>query len=303
MGTPQFAVPILDALIKNYQVVGVITQPDKKVGRKQILSISPIKELAVQNKIKVWQPTQLKKNKEFITILKDLKPDVIVVTAYGYILPKEILNIPKYGVLNVHSSLLPKYRGPSPIQAAILNGDKVSGVTIMLVNQKMDEGAILAQKQADLDTDETFNTLHDKLSILGTHLLIDTLPKYLNNEIKPQPQDSKQVSYCKLITKEDGKIDWQKSALEIERMVRAFDPWPGTWTIWNKKKLKISEVQLVSDQNDYQAGQVYLSQKDLAIKTGQGSLVITQLQLEGKKVMSSQDFLNGYPEIVDSVLS
>jgi len=302
MGTPQFSVPILSGLIDNYDVVAVVTQPDKKVGRKQKIVPSPIKELALENKIKVLQPERVKSNTAFIERIKDLSPDLIVVAAYGFILPQELLEIPKYAVINVHASLLPKYRGPSPIQTVILNGDNQTGVTIMLVNAKMDEGDILSQQQADIADNETFVSLHDKLSILGAHLLIDTLPKYLNKEISPQKQDDKKATYCKLITKEDGRIDWSQPAQKIERQVRALNPWPGTWTEWDGRILKISAVMLNPVEVSAEIGEVFKYDNKLVVICGKGALQIEKLQLEGKNSMTAKEFLNGYPSIIKQIL-
>ncbi len=301
MGTPNFSVPILSGLIDNYKVIVVVTQPDKKVGRQQILSQSPIKQIALKNKIEILQPGKLKENQEFFNKIKELKPDLIVVAAYGFILPKQILDIPQYGVINVHASLLPKYRGASPIQAAILNGEETTGVTIMLVNEKMDQGDILSQAKADIGKDETFLILHDKLSILGAHLLINTLPQYLNGEIEPKKQDDTKATYCPIISKADGKIDWLKSADEIERQVRAFNPWPGTWTFWNNKKLKIHKVSKLKTE-PAKAGKVFEIDNGLAVACGQNSLKIEELQLEGKKIMTDKEFLNGYKYIIGSIL-
>lgn len=306
MGTPKFSVPILNSLIENYNVVSVVTQPDKKAGRKQKIKQSPIKLLALANKIEVLQPIGVKGNAEFIRRLTELKPDLIVVAAYGFILPQELLEIPKYGVINVHGSLLPKYRGASPIQAAILNGDKKTGITIMLINNKMDEGDILSQAETEITDNESFSSLHDKLSILGTHLLIDTLPKYISSEIKPQKQDDNQAIYCQLITKQNGKIDWQQSAQEIDRQVRALNPWPGTWTKWNDKNLKILEAKILNATigcAKSNIGKTFLTaQKKLALNCKKGSLLLKKLQLEGKKPMTDKEFLNGYPAIIGKVL-
>ncbi|MBD3359884.1 MAG: methionyl-tRNA formyltransferase [Candidatus Buchananbacteria bacterium] len=301
MGTPNFSAPILSGLIDNYKVITIVTQPDKKAGRQQILSQSPIKQIAKANNIEVFQPEKLKDNQAFFNKIKELNPELIVVAAYGFILPKQILAIPRYGVINVHASLLPKYRGASPIQAAILNGEKETGVTIMLVNEKMDQGDILSQAKANLDQDETFLSLHDKLSVLGAHLLINTLPQYLNGEIQPKKQDDAKATYCPIITKADGKIDWLKSADEIERQVRAFYPWPGTWTFWNNKKLKIHKVSKLNTEKD-KAGKVFEFDNGLAVSCGQNSLKIEELQLEGKKIMTAKEFLNGYKNIIGSIL-
>ena len=306
MATPQFSVPILNALIENYNLVAVVTQPDKKVGRKQILTASPIKQLALENKVQVLQPKSVTGNAEFIRRLTELKPDLIVVAAYGFILPKELLDIPQYGVINVHASLLPKYRGASPIQAAILNCDKTTGVVIMLMDEKMDHGPILAQQKAEIEEAETFKTLHDKLSILGTHLLIDTLAKWINKEIKPKEQNHDQATYCKLITKEDGKINWHKSASEIERQVRALNPWPSTWTSWNNKNIKSLVVEILNPAvgcAESDIGKTFLTeQKQLAINCKTVSLLLKKLKLEAKKPMTDQEFFNGYPDIVGKVL-
>jgi len=302
MGTPEFSVPILNSLIKQTSVIAVVTQPDKKVGRKQIISQSPIKKLALENKIEVIQPEKIKDNAEFIRRVNDLNPDLIVVAAYGLILPKEILDIPKYKVINVHASLLPKYRGASPIQAAILNGDKETGITIMLVNEKMDEGDILSQETITITNNDDFKTLHDKLSILGAKLLLETLPKWLNKEIKPQKQDEAQASYCKLITKEDGKIDLYTSPIEIERRVRALNPWPGTWLNWNGKKLKLLKVKWLNSNSKHEIGEVYKTNKGLAVECIEDALEILELQLEGKKPMAGKEFLNGYPSIIGNIL-
>jgi len=302
MGTPEFSVPILNALIENYNIIAVVTQPDKKVGRKQILTPSPIKKIALANKFEILQPEKIKNNTEFIRHLKELNPDLIVVAAYGLILPKEILDIPKYGVINVHASLLPKYRGASPIQSVILNGDKETGVTIMQVNEKMDEGDILTQAKVEIASDETSESLHNKLSILGNKLLLETLPKWLNKKIKPQEQNESQATYCKLINKEDGKIDLYKSPIELERRVRALNPWPGTWLNWNGKKLKLLKVKLLNVENKRNIGEVFKIRDGLAVVCIEDALEILKLQPEGKKPMTAKEFLNGYPKIIGTIL-
>ena len=302
MGTPEFSGPILNSLLERYNVIAVVTQPDKKVGRKQVLTHSPVKKIALANKIEVSQPEKIKGNAEFIKHIKEINPDLIVVAAYGFILPKKILEIPKFGLINVHASLLPKYRGASPIQTAILNGEKETGVTIMLVNEKMDEGDILAQKTITITNNDNFKNLHDKLSILGSNLLLETLPKWLNKKIKPQKQDQSQASYCKLITKEDGKIDWHKSAIGIERQILALNPWPGTFAKWDNKKIKLLKVKLLNDSNKNSAGGIFKVNDGLGVYCGQGALEILELQLEGKKAMSAKEFLNGYPSIIGNIL-
>ena len=303
MGTPDFSVPCLLSLIKNYNVKAVVTQPDKKVGRQQELSQSPIKKIALTHKIAVLQPDKVKGNAEFMEQIKSLQPDLIVVVAYGFILPQELLEIPKLGAINVHASLLPKYRGASPIQTAILNNEQETGVTIMLINEKMDEGDILAQVKIKIDTTETFTTLHDKFALLGANLLLEILPQYLGGQIKPQPQDDSQATYCQLITKEMGKINWRKSAQEIDRQIRAFTPWPGAFTFWNGKQLKISAVMVSTVEPSAEIGKVFKFNDGIGIKCGKGVLEIIELQLESKKTMNFKEFLNGNPQIIGSLLS
>ncbi len=312
MGTPDFSVPILDAIISNYKLLAVVTQPDKKVGRKQIVTPPPIKKFAIGKGYEVLQPAAIKGNAEFIRRVKELNPDMIVVVAYGFILPQELIDIPKYGVINVHASLLPKYRGASPIQSAILNGDKETGVSIMLIDDKMDHGALLSQSTITITNNDNFESLHDKLAKLGADLLLDTVPKYYSGQIKPIAQDESKATYCQLIKKEDGRIDWNKPAQEIERQVRAFMPWPGTWTEWNGKKLKISAVMVLARRSSSEGGSLFEPSAEigevvkiddlLVVKCGQGALEIKELQLEGKRPMSSKEFLNGYKDIVSAVL-
>lgn len=306
MGTPDFGVPVLDAIINNYKLLAVVTQPDKSVGRNQIITPSPIKKFALAKEYQVLQPISLKGNIEFIQQIKDLKPDLIIVVAYGFLLPQEILDIPKYGVINIHASLLPKYRGASPIQSAILNGDKETGVSIMLIDAQMDHGPLLGQRTIKITANDNFKSLHDKLAKLGADLLLEIVPKYYSEQIKPVTQDEAKATYCQLIKKEDGKIDWSKSAEEIERQVRAFTPWPGAWTIWDKKSLKILKAVVNAStrlsMTTGSIGEVFKVNSGLAIACGQGALEILELQLEGKKPMSAKEFLNGYPGIVGAIL-
>lgn len=302
MGTPDFSVPSLLSLISQTNVVAVVTQPDKKVGRKQEVTQSPVKKVALGNKIQVLQPEKVKGNQEFIKQIKDLQPDLIVAVAYGYILPKEIIDIPKFGIINVHASLLPKYRGASPIQTAILNGDKETGVTIMVIDDKMDTGPMLAQQTIAITAVDNFESLHDKLSQLGAKLLSDTLPKYISGEVKPVAQNESDATYCQILTKEDGKIDWNKSAEEIERQVRAFTPWPSAWTIWNGKNIKVIKSKVYTVNQDYKVGEVFRVNEGLGVNCSQDALEILELQMEGKKPMSSKDFLNGYASMIGTIL-
>lgn len=315
MGTPDFSVPVLNSLIKGSNVIAVVTQPDKRVGRKQEITQSPVKKVALEHKIEVLQPEKIKGNAEFIKRVKDLNPDLIVVVAYGFILPQEILDISKYGVINIHASLLPKYRGASPIQSAILNGDKETGVTIMLIDDKMDTGPLLAQRTITINNNDNFERLHDKLAQLGATLLLEALPKYISGEIKPVAQKDSEATYCKILTKEDGKIDWHKSAEEIERQVRAFTPWPGAWTVWNNKSFKVIKAVVYASTKPVlseaeglsmttgKVGEVFKINEGLSIACGKDALEILELQLEGKKPMSAKEFLNGYSGIIGAQLS
>lgn len=291
-GTSQFAVPILQKLLdkKKYRLI-IITQPDKPAGRKQSLTPSPIKKLAVDNDLLLLQPDNLTvHNLELPTTDFDL----IVTASYGKIIPGKILDIPKFGALNVHPSLLPKYRGPSPIQNAILHGDKETGVTIMLMDEKMDHGPIIAQEKIfSLDSD--YLDLHDKLAHIGGELLIRTIPLWIKKEIMAVPQNEMEATYTKIIKKEDGKVNWQKTAQEIIRQIKAFNPWPGCWSLLNGKRVKIITATLSDYENkNYNPGQIIkLQNKKMAVACGQGFLEIPELQMEGKKPMSGEEFLNG----------
>lgn len=277
-GTPELSLPTLEALIKHYTVVGVVTQPDKPVGRKQVLTSPPVKLLAQQHGIPVFQPRSLKQNKEsgqaFLAEFKALQPDVVILIAYGKIIPKEILEIPKFGFINIHVSLLPLLRGASPIQSAILHGFTTTGATVMLMDEGMDTGPTLSQREVAIDPQETSITLHDKLKTVGAELLIETLPQYLSGELQPQQQDESQATYCKLIDKTDGEIDWSASAVDIDRKIRAFTPWPGAYTFCNNKRVKLLQAHLSPTQE----------------------LMIDHVQPEGKKPMSYADFLRGNPD-------
>jgi methionyl-tRNA formyltransferase len=314
-GTPEFAIPSLDALIKDgrFEVLAAITAPDKPVGRKQILTPPPIKKLALENNIPVWQPEKIKEAADKISALK---PDFLVVVAYGKLVPKSVLAIPKYGGVNLHGSILPRYRGAAVIQAPILAGDDESGITIMLMDEGLDTGPILKIAKINLEKNETGATLHDKLSILGAKNLPDILVDFAAGKIKPEPQSGESV-YCPEIKKENGKIDWSKSAAEIERMVRAYFPWPGTFTrlpllfqggvrggsARTDKTLKIISVENnILPVNKYQIGEIFLADKKLAVQCGQDALIIAELQLEGGKPLSAEEFLRGHADFIGTIL-
>ncbi len=294
MGTPEFSLPGLTSLINDqlYDIVGVFTQPDKAVGRHQALTPPPVKNLAQKHNLKVFQPQKIKAEIENI---KNLQPDLIVVIAYGKIIPQDILDIPKYGCINVHASLLPKYRGAACLNAPILNGDTETGVTIMQMEAGLDTGPILRQAKIKLTDTETLENVHDKLSLLGAELLTPTLHDFVAGKITPQIQNESEASYIKILKKEDGRIDWTKSAREIERMVRAYNPWPGTHTSSNQKNVKIIAVNHdLLKTNNYKSGESFLSEGRLAIQCGQDALYILKLQLEGKKIMESTEFIRGH---------
>lgn len=303
IGTPTFSITALKALANdpNFEIVAVITQASKEVGRKKIITPPPIKVEAEKYKIPVLQPRKII---EVIENIKSFKPELIVVVSYGQIIPEEILKIPRYGCVNIHGSLLPKYRGAAVIQAAIINYDKQSGVTIMLMDKGLDTGPILSQLAIDLDPNETSTSLFLKLSKLGGELLIPTLKKYIQGEIKPTAQDSSLASYVTTLTKKDGRINWEKPAFYIERFVRAMNPWPGAWTMWNGKTIKITEVEhhphLIEQ---YKAGEIFLDHNHMSIQCGINALSIKRLQIEGKKEMSADEFLRGNKEIVHKILT
>ncbi len=307
IGTPKFGAIILESLIKaNFRPILVVTETDKPVGRKKVLTPPPVKLLADKYNINVIQPAEIRNSKSEI---RNLKPDLIVVAAYGKILPEEILEIPKYGCLNVHPSLLPRWRGPSPIQSAILNGDTDSGVTIMKIAEKVDAGPVLIQRKLKLEGNETYDVLHDKLGEMGGDLLIEIIPEWITGKIDPQLQDESGATYTRILKKEDGKIDWGKSAEEIERQIRAFNLWPGSFTFWEKSgkliRIKILKARVLNraDSKTYPIGKTLVAgQNELCIQTGKGFLIIERLQLEGKKEIDSEDLLRGYPDFIGTIL-
>ncbi|MCX6812929.1 MAG: methionyl-tRNA formyltransferase [Candidatus Azambacteria bacterium] len=299
-GTPEFAAIVLEKLINTgYVPEAVICNPNEPVGRKQILTSPPTKILAGKYGINILQPEILANCKLQIT---NYKPDLAIIAAFGKIIPKTILDIPKHGFINVHGSLLPRYRGASPIQSAILNGDKETGITIMKVDEEMDHGPIISNVKIQISNDDTYDSLSQKLAILGAELLIKIIPDYVSGKIKPIGQDHSKATYTRVIKKEGGKIDWSKSAKEIERMTRAFYPWPTAWAIWNNKILKIIEAN-IADGNNHKIGKIFLiNKKELAVKCGDGNLIIKKLQLEGGKILSAKEFLNGHKDFIGSIL-
>jgi len=303
MGTPDFAVPLLAALLASgCDVVGVATQPDRPAGRGRKLSASSVKRFAEEHGLTVLQPTTLR-SPEPVAALAALAPDVIVVAAYGLILPQTVLDVPPHGCLNVHGSLLPKYRGAAPIPAAILAGEDETGATIMLMDAGMDTGPVLSQATCAIGPQDTTGTLTAKLAESGASLLTETLPRWLADEIEPQPQDDELASYAPMIRKADGRINWTLPAEQIARLVRAFQPWPGATTFWNGKPLKLLRVQVLPEQAvDEQEGRVVARGDGAAVVTGQGLLLLEELQLAGKRALPIGDFLRGQRGFIGSVL-
>ena len=305
MGTPEFAVPSLESLISNgYEVVAVYTQPDKAAGRGRVMEESPIKIAALRYNLNVTQPANMK-SAETRALLADLKPDAIIVAAYGQILPLSVLEIPPYGCLNIHPSLLPKYRGVAPVPAAILSGDEFTGVSIMLLDKGVDTGPVLTSVRIPVLPQDTAGSLMEKLSHTGAQLLLDTLPGWFRKEIKSQPQNNADASYTKMLTKEAGDIDWKLPAVQIWRQVRAYQPWPGCYTRWQGKQLKILEAVPLTGEGTRGAGCVVVVKDSAAafgVITGDGILGVIQVQLEGKKVVTAKEFLNGQRQFIGAML-
>ncbi|MFH1366662.1 MAG: methionyl-tRNA formyltransferase [Patescibacteria group bacterium] len=302
-GTPDFAVPPLEALIsQNYEVVACVTKPDTTKGRDLKLSASPVKNLALKHNIPVLQPDKIKDD-NFYQAIKNLRPDIIIVVAYGKILPLSILEIPFLGCLNIHASLLPFYRGPSPIHYALLNQEKETGLTLMKMDEHMDTGPILCQEKIKISENDDFESLHNKLAKLGAKLLIETLPLYLNNKIRPRPQNESQATYTKIIKKEDGRLDFNRPASVLAGKIRASNPWPGAFCVWQGKNLKILKASVLQEKSEGHPGQVMINNGKIFVSTEDKMLEIKTLQLEARKVLSAKDFVIGYPEIKEAVLT
>ncbi len=303
MGTPAFAVPTLERLLQSeHEVVAVYTQPDTPAGRGRQLAPSPVKQVALERGLKVLQPARLRASSQ-VGQLASLRPDVIVVAAFGQILSQKVLDIPPFGCLNVHPSLLPRYRGASPIAAAILAGDEYTGVTIMLLDAGMDSGPVLAQRPVAIEPQDTTATLAAKLAQVGAELLMETLGLWLNRQLTPQPQDEAKATYSQPITKEEGEIDWRLPAGEIWRRVRAFQPWPGCYTRWEGKSIKVLEARPLPGKGD--PGKVVSSGgRDLVVgvQTGDGTLRLLRLQMEGKRAMTAAEFVRGQRGFVGALL-
>jgi methionyl-tRNA formyltransferase len=305
MGTPEFAVPALESLVSDgYEVEVVYTQPDKAAGRGQRLMASPVKLAATNLNLPVVQPASFKEAGA-VAQLADFRPEVIVLAAYGQLLPKVVLDIPAHGCINVHPSLLPRHRGASPVAAAILAGDEFTGVSIMLMDQGLDTGPVLAQAQISILPQDTAGSLTAKLSRIGAQLVLDVLPRWLKREIEPQPQDESCATSSGMLSKEDGEIDWHRSAVDIWRRVRAFQPWPGCYTLWQGRQLKILEAAPLPKEQVLEVGRVIaLNQGEAAfgVNTGDGILGVLRVQMEGKRIMSAAEFLRGQRQFIGAIL-
>ncbi len=304
MGTPQFAVPTLHALLSHHEVVAVVTQPDAPAGRGRAVLPSPVKTLGLEHGAPVLQPESLKPP-EVVDQLRAYAPDVIVVAAFGQILRRPVLELPPHGCVNVHASLLPRWRGASPISAAIAAGDEVTGVTIMQMDAGLDTGPILSQRSEAIRPDDTAGALGARLAELGAALLIETLPGYLAGLIQSQPQDETRATKCGLLKKEDGRIDWQRSAVEIERHVRAMSPWPSAFTRWEGRLLRVLRVaarRVDAQQAALPPGGVFVAGKALCVRCGDGAVELVEVQPEGKRPMSGEEFARGQRNLAGSRL-
>lgn len=316
MGTPYFAAPALTALVngaapgvllpQGYEIVTVVTRPDKPVGRGRGVAFSPVKQAALDYNIPVWQPGSFKKaaNSE---ALAAYRADLYIVAAFGQILPQAALDQPRYGTLNIHASLLPKYRGPDPIAETILQGDIETGVTIMQLDAGVDTGPMLLRRTTPIASQETTGSLTLKLATLGAQALLEALPIWIAGKITPEPQDESKATHTRMLRKEDGLINWERAAVVIERAVRAYTPWPSAYTYWCGKLLKIVSAQPLQVEIDSAVPGTVCLQKEaghqnLGVVTGSGLLLVKELQLEGKKAMSAEEFLRGYGQIVGQVL-
>jgi len=302
MGTPEFAVPTLNALVADHQVVGVVTQPDRPAGRGREVRKTPVKRAALEHGVPLYQPPSLR-TPEALAQLADWQPDVIVVAAFGQILSEEVLDLPPLGSLNVHASLLPRWRGAAPVAAAILAGDELTGVTIMKMDPGLDTGPILAQREEPIRADDTRATLTERLSYVGAELLAETLPAYATGDMEPRPQEEKEATFADRLRKEDGELDWSRTAVKLDQRIRAFTPWPGTFTFWRGRRFKVLEASPLPDwKGDAAPGTVVEVRGGAAVATSEGALRLEEIQLAGKRAMAIEPFLRGRRDFVGSRL-
>jgi len=291
MGTPTFAVPVLEKLIENTNVILVVSQPDREKDRKGNILPTPTKKLAMENNIEVYQPTKIKESYEYIT---SLNPDIIITCAYGQIIPEEILNCPKYGCINVHGSLLPKLRGGAPIHHAIINGDNKTGITIMYMDKKMDSGDIISQEELEISENEILDTLYEKMSFLGANLLIKTLPSIIEGTNQRIKQDEKEVTFGYNITKEEEKVDFNKNAKDIHNQIRGLSSIPGAYCYLDDKRLKIYLSELTSSKSTDTPGKITkIDKTGIFVNTNDFVIKLIDIKIEGKKRCLVKDFING----------
>lgn len=302
MGSPDFAIPSLEALARVHHVVGVVTQPDRPAGRGSSLRPPPVKTVAVELGLPVYQPESLR-TPEALARLTAWKPEAIVVAAFGQILPPAVLNLPTCGCINLHASLLPRWRGAAPVAAAILAGDPITGVTVMQMDEGVDTGPILAQREEPIRADDTAGSLTERLARLAADLLLAVLPPYLAGERAPRPQPEEGVTYCRPLKTEDGRLDWSRPAVELDRQVRAVTPWPGAFTFWQGQRLKILRATPLQDwQASQKPGTVVPVQEGAAVVAGEGALRLLEVQRAGKKPLPIEAFLRGQQGFLGSVL-
>ena len=292
MGSPEFAVPCLRSLVDHYTVTGVVTQPDRPSGRGQNITASPVKLLSDQLGLPTIQPRRLR-DPDAIQQLNSWAPDLIIVVAFGQILRSAVLDLPRLGCINVHGSLLPRWRGAAPVQAAILHGDAQTGITIMRMDPGIDTGPILRQRQEAILPTDTYSSLARRLSITGAELLIETLPEYVNEDLQPTPQNEEHATYAPMLKKEDGLLDFNLSAAELERKVRALNPWPGAFLLWSGHHLKIHRASVLSQEINREPGKFLVWEGKPVVNTSNGLLVLEEVQPAGKRIMSGTAFQQG----------
>ncbi len=297
-GTTEFAIPTLEALKKSYDIPLIITQPDRPTGRKQVLTPPPIKVWAIKNNIPVIQPEKIIDAKD---IIAEAKADVILVAAYGQIIPNEILKLPRMGAINIHGSILPKYRGASPIQAAIMHGDTETGVTFIKMDDKMDNGPICAITRTQILPDENFQSLYKRLSEISANTAVEFFTKYLAGQLKPLPQDQSRATFTTLLTKKDARIQWTGQAKDVHQLVLALNPEPGTWTMLDDKIIKILKTEPSTDNKIELPGKIYRLGEHMAVKCADYSLKILEIQPEGKTPMPGADYLNGLKNLESKI--
>lgn len=291
MGTPEFSVPILESLIEHYEVVGVVTQPDKEVGRKHVLTPSPVKETALKHRIPVFQPMKMKEDYQTIV---DWQPDLIVTCAYGQMIPDAILQLPPLGCINVHASLLPKLRGGAPIQKAIIDGYEETGITIMEMVSKMDAGAIIRQSKTKILEEDTYETLHDRLSFMGRDLLLETLPSIITKSYTKIEQDESEVTFAYNIKREEEHLDVSKTRQEVYNQIRGLYPVPGCYVFLDDKMMKIYKAKISQETHDGNLGEIVaVSKEDFSVRVQDGEICVTEIQLEGKKRTLVKDYFHG----------